>query len=67
MPVRMGVARAGRDRRLVDVLVVRIAGAVHMLVAVLRRLVPMPMFVPLRQVQRHAQRHQRARHQQWRR
>ena len=50
VPVRMGVARAGWYRRLVDVIVMRVAHAVHMLVRVRHGLVRMPVSVPLGQV-----------------
>ncbi len=56
--VRMAVASSRRHRRDMRVVVMHIA-AVHMLVRVFHGLVRMPVYVPLRQMQRHADGHQR--------
>jgi hypothetical protein len=51
VPVRMAVPRAGGNRRHVHMVMVRVAGAVHVFVRVLHRLVRMAVLVPLGQVQ----------------
>ena len=57
--VRMGMARARRYRRLVGVVVVRVARAMHVLMLVIQRFVRMRVFVVLAQVQPDPACHQR--------
>ena len=59
MAVRMAVTGARRHRRHMHVVVMDVA-PVHMLVRMFHRLVHMPVFVPLRQMQGDADGHQHA-------
>ena len=60
VPVLVAVPRAGLDRRLVHMVVMRVARAVDVLVPMLQRLVPVAVFVALRKMQRHPDGHQHA-------
>lgn len=62
--MHVAVPRAGGSRRNMRVLVMRIAHAVHMFVFMIHRLVRMLVLVPLREVQRDAERHEHARSEQ---
>ena len=62
--VLMGVARFGRKRLIVFMLVVRIVGTVDMGMVVFQRLVRMPVRMTLGQVQQNTNKHQRTAQQQ---
>jgi hypothetical protein len=58
VPMPVAVAGARRHGLGMRVIMVRIAGTVHMAMAVLQRLMAVGMHMALAEVQRHAERHQ---------
>ena len=62
--VSMRVAGSGRERRRMRVVVMGVVGTVHMRMFVRLQIVPVPVLMPLAQMQRHAGRHQRTGQQQ---
>lgn len=60
VPVRVGMTHSGHNPFFMQVVVVFVAGAVHMRMAVLKRLMGMCMLVAFRQMQPDPARHQTA-------